>query len=188
MEYKKIKDYLVENEDAVVEKIIETIKEAEGFDSSWRTDLLIDEDLEPWTTEMMSQNSFSSSVYNGNAYVIASGYGWKVGAAGYDYDFEDTLETQDNYDNIKAAFDSQDEDSDDCEYQLIDFVNKYYPETVKKMDADQRDYLISDEFSDTARQKFDDAIEDLDIQISNEADKEACLAWEEDQKQLERGY
>ena len=182
----KIKEYLQDNQELVIEKIVEAMKEAEGFDSSWRTDLLIDSDLEPWTTEMMGQNSFSSSVWDGSAFVIASGDGWSVGADGYDYDFEETMKAQDNYNEIKVAFDEQDEDSDDYEYQLIDFVNKFYPETIKKMDADQRNYIINDEFTETASSKYDDALERIDIEIANEEERKAHEAWEEEQRRLER--
>ena len=132
MNLNKIKEYLEANEELVIEKIVEAMKEAEGFDSSWRTDLLIDNDLEPWTTGMMSQNSFSSSVYSGEAFVIASGDGWN----------ED--------------------------------------------DKDEREYLISDEFYTTASQKFDDAIGRINIDMTNEAEKEEHKTWEEEQRRLER--
>jgi len=181
----KIREYLENNEDAVIEKIVEAMKEAEGFDSSWRTDLLIDDDLEPWTTGMMGQNSFSSSVYDGDAFVVASGEGWSVGSDGYDYDFDETLECQENYKEIKAAFDNQDEDSDDYEYNFYDFVKKNYSEVIDKMDSEHREYLISDEFSETASSKFADAIERINIDIANKEEREAHEVWEEEQRRLD---
>lgn len=155
-----IREYLQENEEMVIDKIVEMMVEAESNSSGYRMELHIDNDLDVYQSGQYSQNSFSGNVWEGKAYVIATFDSWHVGSGSYDYNFDENIKNEPEYAEIKETFENQED-----EFSFYDFVKDNYVEVVERMDADWRDYIIS-EFPEQASQKFEDAVEDLDRAIS----------------------
>lgn len=158
--YKEIKKMVMDNYEEIRETILAAMKDMEGY-SGFKSDVELDlETGKAHYTSALTSNSQSMESWKGETLVIARVKGWEVGAEGFDYDFDETVKLEDNYEELQAEYEKEEEEGNFFDIQS--FVEEKYPEIIEKMDADMREYLIDDYFPDLATRKLEEFIMDLD--------------------------
>jgi len=108
-----------ENREKLVEKIVKTFKQAEGFDSSWHYDVEICEDGEIVIAGPMSQGSQTMATWEGERELVARIECWKV-----DINYDECLDWEDE---------KLEEEYNASEYEYVeDFIKVKHPSLVEE--------------------------------------------------------
>jgi len=156
----KWSELMEENREAIVEKMVEAFKEAEGGMSGWQNGVEMDQDGEVWTTGIMSQGSQLESSFNGRTFIVD----WiKTWEADYSTDeLRDADELKEQYTEYEKTIEDAEKNDEYPEFDsFFDFLNDRYFELYKEVDAriiqDNKEFEIS-EYREYANDKLDDII------------------------------
>ena len=109
MTNKEIINFMYEKEEEVTEAIKQAFLNAEGYPQGYHVDVLLDlVEKEIFATGALSQNSMTTGQFDGSCVTIATCAAWTVGSDGYDYDFEEAINLEDDYQKIYNEFETSD--------------------------------------------------------------------------------
>ena len=138
---RKWSELMEENREAIVEKMVDAFKDAEGGMSGWFTGVEMDQDGEVWTTGTMSQGSQSQSSWEGKTFVVTSIPSWSVDVPSFEVEgMKQLTELRKEYDEIA--------NDDDFIYTsfyewLADEYQEQLIEAENELTDDTRDCTIS---------------------------------------------
>lgn len=162
---KNLKANVIEREEEITNKIIETWKSAEtsGDMSSWHIELHIDiNDGSVWETGLLSQGSMLKSEWDGTSFPIAGCECWHVGMDGYDYNLEDAIQYEDNVEELEAEYERV---KDEYCFGMYDFILERHSEIIDKLDDDYRNILFEELFPAKAEEQYNNFLTNLDDDI-----------------------
>lgn len=155
------KELVLKNYEKLEKEIMKAYKEMEGCMQGTRSDICIDlETEEVYSTSAMTQSTQTMESWKGEAIVVASVPAWEVGWEGFDYDFNETIKYEDNYDELIKEFDKVEEEYND----FYDFISEKHPKVIEDMDEDMRDVLLGEVFPDEASRKIEQFLEILEME------------------------
>ena len=158
---RKWSELMEENKDLIVEKMVDTFKEAEGGMSGWQIGVEMDQSGDVWTTGIMSQGSQSQSSWEGKTFVIDWIKTWEA-----DYSTDDLIydsELKDQYTEYEQLITDAHKNDEYPEFNsFCDFLNDHYFELYRevsdRLTQTYKQFEI-DEYWEVANNNLEDIIE-----------------------------